>query len=67
MLKLPEIETERLLLRQFTPADLELYTERIFADPDVTHFLPKRDISPCERTGAGIEVFRRALAEARLR
>ena len=57
MLKLPEIETERLLLRQFTPADLELYTERIFADPDVTRFLPKRDISPRERAGRVLKYF----------
>jgi RimJ/RimL family protein N-acetyltransferase len=31
---LPEIETERLVLRQFTPADLDVYAERIFADPE---------------------------------
>ena len=56
-MRLPEIETERLLLRQFTPADLELYTERIFADPDVTRFLPKRDISPQERAGRVLKYF----------
>jgi ribosomal-protein-alanine N-acetyltransferase len=56
-MELPEIETERLLLRQFTPADLEIYAERIFADPDVTQFLPKRDISPQERAGRVLKKF----------
>ena len=35
-MELPEIETERLLLRQFAPDDLDIYAERIFADPQVT-------------------------------
>jgi ribosomal-protein-alanine N-acetyltransferase len=48
-MELPEIETKRLLLRQFTPADLDEYTRIIFADPDVTRFLPKRDIPPRQR------------------
>jgi ribosomal-protein-alanine N-acetyltransferase len=54
---LPEIETEHLLLRQFTAADLELYSECIFADPDVTRFLPKRDISPRERAERVLKYF----------
>jgi ribosomal-protein-alanine N-acetyltransferase len=54
---LPEIETERLLLRQFTPADLDAYAERIFADPQVTRFLPRRDIPPRERTERVLKYF----------
>lgn len=54
---LPEIETERLLLRQFTPDDLDTYAARIFADPDVTRFLPKRDIPPRERAERVLKYF----------
>jgi ribosomal-protein-alanine N-acetyltransferase len=57
LLELPEIETERLLLRQFTPADLDAYAERIFADPEVTRFLPRRDIPPRERAGRVLKYY----------
>jgi ribosomal-protein-alanine N-acetyltransferase len=43
------IETERLLLRQFTSADLEDWAGSIFADPEVTRYLPKRDMPPLQR------------------
>jgi ribosomal-protein-alanine N-acetyltransferase len=57
MMELPEIETERLLLRQFTPEDLDEYTHIIFADPDVTRFLPKRDIPPRQRAEKVLKYF----------
>ena len=56
-MELPEIETERLLLRQFTPADLDEYTRIIFADPDVTRFLPRRDIPPRQRAERVLNYF----------
>jgi RimJ/RimL family protein N-acetyltransferase len=34
-LDVPKIETERLLLREIRPADLDEWTRLIFADPDV--------------------------------
>jgi ribosomal-protein-alanine N-acetyltransferase len=45
----PAIETERLLLRPFSTADLDDWADSIFADPDVTRYLPKRDILPHQR------------------
>lgn len=48
-LLVPEIETERLILRQITEADLDDWAESIFGDPRVTRYLPKRDISPRDR------------------
>jgi ribosomal-protein-alanine N-acetyltransferase len=44
-----EIETERLLLRLFCEADLDDYAARIFADPQVTRYLPPRLIPAQER------------------
>ncbi|OGO29455.1 MAG: hypothetical protein A2W33_06800 [Chloroflexi bacterium RBG_16_52_11] len=46
----PAIETERLLLRPFSTADLDDWAGSIFADPDVTRYLPKQDIPPHQRT-----------------
>jgi len=43
------IETERLLLRPFTSADLDDWAGSIFADPEVTRYLPKRDTTPQQR------------------
>jgi len=48
-LMVPEIETERLLLRKITPEDLEEYAQVIFADPEVMRYMPKRDLTPLER------------------
>jgi [ribosomal protein S5]-alanine N-acetyltransferase len=45
----PEIETERLLLRELTPADLPNLATRIYADPKVIRHLPKRDLAPRAR------------------
>ena len=54
---IPRIETARLLLRQFTVADLDDYVEHIFADADVMRYLPKRDMSPRDRAERTIAAF----------
>lgn len=45
---IPEIETERLLLRGPTSADIDAWAT-LLADPDVLRYLPKRAITPRER------------------
>ena len=54
---IPRIETARLLLRQFTVADLDDYVEHIFADADVMRYLPERDLTPPERAERTIAAF----------
>src|SRR5262245_38074517 len=44
------IETTRLRLRDFVPADLNDYHQQIYNDPDVTRFLPGGKPRPIERT-----------------
>ena len=46
----PDIETERLLLRGPTSADIDTWAA-FLADPDVLRYLPKRAITPRERAG----------------
>ena len=53
----PRIETARLLLRPFTPTDLDDYTRLIFADAEVMRYLPKRDLAPRERAEWTIAIF----------
>jgi [ribosomal protein S5]-alanine N-acetyltransferase len=38
--EIPEIRTERLLLRAFTEADLPVWNQALFADPEVRRYLP---------------------------
>ncbi len=45
----PEIETERLLLREITSEDLDEFARVIFADIDVLRYMAKRDLTPLER------------------
>jgi ribosomal-protein-alanine N-acetyltransferase len=47
--QIPTIETERLLLRPVAPEDLEEWTARIFADPEVVRFVPSSTTDPHER------------------
>ncbi len=54
----PEIETERLLLRQLREDDLDLYHTRIFGDPDVMRYLPAGKPVPRERTQAMMARFK---------
>jgi RimJ/RimL family protein N-acetyltransferase len=48
-LTIPEIETERLTLRQATSTHLNDWAERVFADPEVIRYMPKRDMTPYAR------------------
>lgn len=52
----PEIETERLLLREITTNDLEEFAQVIFADPDVMRYMAKRDLNPLERAERACKV-----------
>lgn len=54
---LPSLETARLRLRHFTPADLDDYTRLIFAEADVMRYLPKRDLAPRDRAERTMTVF----------
>jgi RimJ/RimL family protein N-acetyltransferase len=38
--EIPEVRTERLRLRGFTQADLAVWNRALFANPDVTRYLP---------------------------
>ena len=53
--KRPAVETERLLLRHFTTADLDDWADSIFADPEVTRYLPKREIPPHQRAERALQ------------
>ncbi len=55
----PEIETERLLMREITPNDLDEFAQVIFADPDVMRYMPKRDLTLLER----VEMLGRSLVK----
>lgn len=44
------VETERLRLRGWTEADIEPWTRLLYADPEVTRYLPASPFSPQERT-----------------
>lgn len=60
---IPTLHTARLTLRAFSAADLDLYARRIFADPEVTRYLPQRDIPPLERAVRAVRYFNRHWAE----
>ena len=60
---IPEIETERLHLRQITSADLDDWAEHIFADPDVIRFMPKRDMTPRQRAERAFNNYNRLWEE----
>jgi ribosomal-protein-alanine N-acetyltransferase len=55
----PVIETERLVLRQATTKDLEDWANRIFVDPDVIRFMPKRDMTPYARAERALNNYER--------
>jgi RimJ/RimL family protein N-acetyltransferase len=56
---IPEIETQRLLLRQVTTADLDDWAERIFGDPEVIRYMPKRDMTPLQRAERAFNNYNR--------
>ncbi|HEX5167054.1 MAG TPA: GNAT family N-acetyltransferase [Thermomicrobiales bacterium] len=46
----PTIETARLRLRPLTEADVPEWSRLLYADPEVTRYLPGPDVTPLERT-----------------
>lgn len=60
---IPEIETERLLLRQATPADLDAWAEHVFANLEVVRFMPKRDMTPLQRAERAFNNYSRLWEE----
>ena len=59
----PVIETERLILRPPTKLDLNDWASRIFADPDVIRYMPKRDMKPYERAERALNVYNKLWAQ----
>lgn len=53
----PQIETERFLLRQITPDDLDEWARIKYADADVMRYMPRRDIAPRERAEQAFNFF----------
>jgi RimJ/RimL family protein N-acetyltransferase len=53
----PTIETERLVLHQATTNVLEAWANTIFADPDVTRYMPKRDMTPYARAERSLNLY----------
>jgi len=56
----PQLETERLLLRRLTTDDLDEFGRRIWADPEVVRYLPRRDMTPRERAERAYDTFNRS-------
>jgi len=54
---IPSLETSRIVLRPFLSGDLDEYARCIFADPEVTRYLPKRDIPSLERAERTMAYF----------
>ena len=52
---IPELRTERLLLRAIQQEDVDDYYERLFADPEVMRFLPGGQPLPRERLDGLVE------------
>jgi RimJ/RimL family protein N-acetyltransferase len=59
----PILETERLLLRPPEHADLTTWTERIFADPAVTRYIPSSISEPRARAERMLAVISNSWAE----
>jgi len=60
---MPELETERLLLRQVKTDDLEGWAQSVFADPEAMRYMPKRTITPYERAEQAMNNFSRYWTE----
>jgi len=56
-LVIPEIETKRLMLRRATNDDLNDWAERVFADPEVIRYMPKREMTPYERAQRALNLY----------
>lgn len=51
------VETERLILRPLTPADLDAYQAAVYGDAEVMRYLPGGQPRPIERTAQLIAFF----------
>ena len=59
LLNIPEIETERLVLRQATTNHLADWAARVFADPEVIRHMPQRDMTPYARAERALNNYTR--------
>ena len=59
LLSIPEIETERLVLREATTTHLADWAARVFADPDVIRYMPKREMTPDARAERALNNYTR--------
>jgi ribosomal-protein-alanine N-acetyltransferase len=59
LISIPTSYTDRLTLRGFSAADLDIYARRVFADPEVTRYQPQREIPPLERAVRSMRYFNR--------
>ena len=66
MTTVPVIETKRLVLRQATANDLEVWGNLIFADPDVIRYMPKRDMTPHARAERALQNYARLWAQYKI-
>jgi RimJ/RimL family protein N-acetyltransferase len=55
VVQIPEVRTERLLLRGIGPDDVDAYHQRLFADLEVMRFLPGGEPLPRERLDGVVE------------
>jgi len=51
------LETERLILRPPSVEDVDDWAARIYADPDVIRYMPKRDMTPRQRAERALNVY----------
>jgi [ribosomal protein S5]-alanine N-acetyltransferase len=56
---IPDIETERLLLREPTSADLDAWVASIWADPGVMRYMPRSTDAPEVRAQGTLDFFTR--------
>jgi RimJ/RimL family protein N-acetyltransferase len=56
---IPSLETERLVLRPATAADLQAWSDLIFADPEVIRYMPRREMTPYARAERALNNYNR--------
>lgn len=58
-----DVETERLILRRPTKADLHDWAALVFADSEVIRYMPKRDMTPLERAERALNNYNQLWSE----
>ena len=53
----PEIETDRFLLRQIKLDDLDEWTRLKYADQEVMRYMPRRNVAPRDRAEQAFSFF----------